>query len=517
MNSTLEQLKKTYDVGGVFYLSDFYKVDGNQHLHKFLTSVYQTEYQNNFRVIVVQDCDEIYDYHNMPSKSICILQKYASQIDISNFFILIVTVNNTIDTELEQARVLYSTDSVAMQSYIVQGAEFKKISKINDTFCVLPWVHLYIGVDGKVLPCCVADQTFPLGDTLTHSVEEILQSEKFNNLRNNMLTGIRSRECARCYEQEDSGLQSSRVTHNKEWVNPNEKYQRTIDSVSPKSLDIRINNLCNLKCRMCSSYFSSAIAKEDATLYNISIPTTTSVQRKNILAQVSPFLKDVEQIYFAGGEPLIIKEHYDILQGLIDCNNTSLDLGYNTNFTTINFQKYNVFDFWNKFQNVTVGASLDAHSAVAEYIRFGTVWKHIESHLASLKTICPHVKFKVTSAVGFLNVRSLIELQKMWHQNNILSLSSFSMTPIIGPDHLALPAVPDHHKQALTSVIQEHIMWCQDNGATPLATQWSNMLNYMLLHNNQHRLSEFRRIIKTQDLHRKTSFIEVFPEFSDLL
>ena len=83
-----------YDTVGPYYLSNFYRTDGDKHLHNFLTSVYQSEYKSNFRVLIVQDCVDTYDYADLPGRAICALQKHISQIDISNFFILIIIINN---------------------------------------------------------------------------------------------------------------------------------------------------------------------------------------------------------------------------------------------------------------------------------------------------------------------------------------------------------------------------------------------------------------------------------------
>ena len=107
MDKTIANLQTLYNTVGPYYLSDFYKPDGSKRLHDFLTSVYQPAYENNFRIIVVQDCVDIYDYQDLPGNAITALQKYASQIDISNFFIVVVTGNKNIKTELEQARQLY--------------------------------------------------------------------------------------------------------------------------------------------------------------------------------------------------------------------------------------------------------------------------------------------------------------------------------------------------------------------------------------------------------------------------
>lgn len=242
-----------------------------------------------------------------------------------------------------------------------------------------------------------------------------------------------------------------------------------------------------------------------------------SDQKSAVLDELIDYLPYIEKIYFAGGEPLLANEHYKILNALIEYNNTDLEIFYNTNFTSLSYKDISVIDLWKKFSNITIGASLDAHGDVAEYIRHGTKWSVIESNLQLLKSQCPHVTFTVTSTVGCLNVSSLIELQKNWHTDMILDISKFKLSTVVSPDHLTLQILPLHHKQRLSEKIQEHIIWCQQHQAMPLARDWQNVLNYMMAKDQSYFLNEFRRLTLAMDQHRQESFKSTFPEFRDLL
>jgi radical SAM protein with 4Fe4S-binding SPASM domain len=523
MNQSIAELQKRHDTVGPYYLSDFYKPGGSKRLHDFLTSVYQSVYENNFRILIAQDCVDIYDYQDLPGNAITALQKYVSQIDISNFFIVVVTGNKNIKTELEQARQLYSTDNVQIQSQYVKGMEYNKEEQPKqNTFCILPWMHLYVGPDGNVLPCCVADQKYPMGSTSKHSVDSILKSTAFNQLRKNMLDGKRSKECSRCYAQEDAGLQSLRQQTNVRWDKNSIKFDAsgTIKKFEPVFLDIRLNNICNLKCRMCSGYFSSSIAQEEAKLFNNQeyLDTTIgSTQKALVLEEIIQYLPYAKKIYFAGGEPLIAAEHYKILDALVRGNNTNLEIFYNTNFTSLVYKGTSIVDVWKKFTNITVGASLDAMGAVAEYVRHGTKWEIIESNLSLIKTHCPHVKFTVTSIVGLLNVFSLIELQTSWHNSQTLDISKFTVSTMIGPDYLTLQVLPEKHKVQVSEKIKAHIKWCEQHQAMTLARQWADVLQYMCATDSSHLLPKFKQLTETMDQFRNESLSLVLPEFSDLL
>ena len=515
----IHDLQKIYDLSKPFYLSDLHKLDGNKRLYEFLTSVYQIEYETNFRIVIVQDCADTYDYLDMPGNAICILQKYVSQLNISNFFILIVTNNKHLDLELEQVKQLYSTDQWKMQSQLVNVDDITKNSVVRDTFCVLPWMHLYIGTDGNVLPCCVADRQYPMGNIEKHSIDTIAKSTAFIQLRHNMLSGQRSKECSRCYAQEDANIPSSRISHNARW--PNIKIDRVkIDQFEPVYFDIRLNNICNLKCRMCSGYFSSAIAREEVELFGNKKYVQSSIrsaQRKLLLKEILNFLPQAEEVYFAGGEPLLAVEHYEILDALIACGNTDVKIKYNTNFTTLQYQSRNILEIWKNFTNITIGASIDAQGIVAEYVRHGTVWETIESNLELVKSQCPHVNVTVESTVGLLNIASLVVLQKTWHKSGKLDISKFSQAILIGPEHLALTTLPLEHKHRLDILVNDHILWCHENAAARLANQWKDVLKYMWSADTSYNLTEFKRLITIFDHHRHESLEKSIPELQNLI
>jgi len=214
---------------------------------------------------------------------------------------------------------------------------------------------------------------------------------------------------------------------------------------------------------------------------------------------------------------LLTAEHYEILDALIACGNTNLEIIYNTNFTTLNYRGRSVLDLWKQFSNITIGASLDAKDAVAEYVRHGTDWSTIELNLKLVKSQCPHVKFTVTSTVGLLNVNSLIEFQQHWHNSETLDISMFSQTIMLGPEHLTVSALPLEHKQRLEQIINYHITWCKENNANRLAKQWHDVLNYMWSKDNSHHMTEFKRLTQIIDQHRNESLAKAIPELTNLL
>jgi hypothetical protein len=110
-----------------------------------------------------------------------------------------------------------------------------------------------------------------------------------------------------------------------------------------------------------------------------------------------------------------------------------------------------------------------------------------------------------------------MDLQKTWHTNQILDLSKFLMTVMIGPDHLIVSALPIEHKKRIDTLIKDHIAWCQQQGANKLADQWHSVLNYMWSRDNSHHLTEFKRLTTIMDNYRKESLSQAIPELKNLL
>ena len=170
VQDALESLSRQYNVIGTINLGQSSFFD----LHGFLKSVHQECYQALDRIVVVHGDADVYDYTNAPGQNIVQLQKYAREIDISNCFIVVVSGDADINQGLKQARDAYAPGDTVIDSICVDAEFVKQTSPAQDTFCILPWMHLYVGPDGNVLPCCVADQRLPLGNIKQESISSIM-------------------------------------------------------------------------------------------------------------------------------------------------------------------------------------------------------------------------------------------------------------------------------------------------------------------------------------------------------
>lgn len=459
------------------------------------------------RIVIKQDIEDDYPYIDGVGSKLIQIQKIINQVDISNCFFLLITANKDIRHEIDFVTEFYSVDSTPIQYAIIDGGYQKKIKQYANTACKKLWNHFYVGPDANVNPCCLSDHRFPLG-----SINDTNAISNAQRIRETMTAGYRDRACAVCYEKEDSGVLSDRQT-----CDP------TKMKIGVTDIDIRLNNICNFKCRMCSEYFSSSIQQETITLYGknavlgfekISLDSTSKQTKNQHLRKILPLITtELDSIYFAGGEPLITDEHYKILDRLIDVGNRDLAIRYNTNLSTLTYKNIFVIDKWRQFSDVTVGASIDASDAVAEYMRHGTVWHDVVNNIHRIKQHAPHVNLQINSTVSFLTVENLITLQKTWIDQQIFSITDLKVNLLTDPNFLSVAVLPDRHKKRLGAIIEEHI---DQFKGTELAHQWYNVLKYMRSRDCTFALPDFQNRTRVLDMHRNESFVAVFPEFQDI-
>lgn len=513
-DQVLGSLETKYKILGTFYYSTLNQAQGEKILYDWLYSVKKEVFEPKERLVFVQDCNDTYEYNDQIGNQTTIIFNALKIVDISNSFVTVITCNENISKELTD----YNNINDFIEVVIVPGSYNPIIPVFEDTFCVLPWKQLYIGPEGDVLPCCAGDPKFPLGNINQDSLPNIYNNKKFQKLRQGMLTNKRPKECKHCWVKESSGIKSLRQMNSEKNTIPlNPRKDGLVDSFTPSFLDLRLNKLCNLKCRSCSPYYSSAIAEEVKSIYNVEWMALTHSQRKNILLDLIKLLPNVTEIYFAGGEPLLSQEQFIILKELEKIGNTNLDIFYNTNFMQLTLKEYSYIDIWKNFSNVKIGASLDAHGKVAEYLRHGTVWSTIESNLKELKHGAPNVKISVTSTVGFLNIENLIELQQDWTKRNLLTIDQFEISQIIFDSFFSPQVAPKHHKEQLTVAIEQHLKWLSDKGNKKLSDRWQQVIDYMWQQDLSYLLPEFKRTMQNQDNYRNENFNEIFPQFADLM
>ena len=386
----------------------------------------------------------------------------------------------------------------------------------TDNFCILPWVHMYVNPDGNVLPCCIGDWKRPLGNTQTNTIEQIWNSYPYKKLRKALLEGKKPIECNACWKHESSGVSSFRQENNKKFekhlgIRNHTKADGTLDIMKLLYFDVRWSNICNFKCRTCSATYSSSWAIEDRQ-QGSNVPVYTfagGANNDNLFDQFKPYLKDIEDFYFAGGEPLITDKHYDILDHLIAENKTNALLQYNTNLSNLNYKKKSIIDYWKQFKLVQVRASLDHYGDRAEYIREGTDWNLIIENLKKVKKECPHVIMSFNTVVSAFNIVTLADFLEYMTDNGF-DVNSCTLYNLVEPSHYSLSAVPTkelHKGYDKLKKYYDKIVNTEHKEAV------KGVLNF--IQNTEYK-SEHNSTWKTKNQHydiiRNRNFSETFPE-----
>jgi len=371
----------------------------------------------------------------------------------------------------------------------------------------------------------------PVGNNKERSLKEIWNGTKMKELRNDMLTNIPNEICKGCYEQEEHGFFSGRKSANKHHGHHINRAMQTTDAGTISEFkmtywDIRFSNLCNLSCRSCGHIFSSSWFKDQSKLAeqvgdiywkdNNKALLVSGKSKTDMIEQVMDHIDYVEQIYFAGGEPLMMDEHYVILEELERKERFDVRLIYNSNFTEVKLKDRYVFDYWKKFDSVSVGASLDAMGKHAEYIRKGTKWSVVEDNRKRMLDTCPDVDFYISPTLSIMNAMHITDFHKDWVEKGLLKHQDLNINILQDPMHYRIDIAPDYYKDKIRNKFQEHIKWLEGNDDLQRATNgFISALNYLDVNNTQY-LDTFWEKTKQLDKIRNENIFDFIPELNEI-
>lgn len=555
----VEKLQSQFDVLAVVDLNKWnedFELSRNW-LEHACRQLHRDSYNNDQRIVFTHQ----HDFYNNQSTGIIVenLQNILNFVDISNFFVVLVTTNNNIVTELSTVN---NKDDVAMTVIQVDGEFDKKVlqdytskkaiyrygsadpvnidlESLTDrerflltkskTFCIYPWIHVHAYPTGEAYPCCHAEMGVgQIGNCRTHSLDQIWNSDKQKQLRVDMVSETTNTACNRCYEQEKSGFFSGRQSANKHHGHHIGRVHQTqhngyLEQFEMTYWDIRFSNLCNLKCRSCGHIFSSQWYQDQAKLAGGDWRDRNTVlnyagrTELDMWEQLEPHLDYVEQIYFAGGEPLLMEEHYNILAELVKRRRFDVRLIYNTNFTHTELKGKSVFEYWKLFNSVAVGASLDDSGARGEYIRKGTDWTVVEQNRLNMQQVCPEVDFYISPTLSIMNAWHLPDFHRDWVERGLIRAQDLNVNILQDPVHYRIDIAPEEYKQRLATKYLNHIMWLRDQDHLQRATVgFESAIKFMLATDNTHLIDTFWRKTHELDDIRRENILDVIPELSAL-
>ena len=228
--------------------------------------------------------------------------------------------------------------------------------------------------------------------------------------------------------------------------------------------------------------------------------------------------KDLGTDYFAGGEPLIMKEHYYLLEKLIEAGKTDVRIQYNTNFSELAFKDKHVFEYWKHFKNVSVGASLDASGARAELMRKGTDWAQAVDNRKRMQAEVPHVDFYISATISSMNVLHVLDFHREWTDLGLINAKDFNVNICQSPEWYRVDIFPAEFKQdVIVPAYEQHIAWLKPQDNLKRATNgFRSTLNLLKSTDQSHLWPRFVEECTKLDMVRKEDFWATFPELASL-
>ena len=461
-----------------------------------------------------------------------------------------------------------------MVSKIVEWQD--KIAAVSGskTFCVLPWIHFATRPNGDMRLCCSANAS---GAGENHTVGLVKNergqpanfgretpmsawnNEYMKDVRLTMLEGKIPASCSKCIAEESKGVASKRIWETGSWMEDGIDVEELIkqtqeDGTVPEKLvylDLRLGHTCNLKCVMCSPHDSSQWVGDHKKVYPLfqakELKEQMQWDRKdfnNFWHENPDFWKEMyaqipnlKQVYFAGGEPLMIREHKWFLEEIIRQGYADkILIRYNTNGLLIDDE---IIELWKKFKKVKVGFSIDAVGDRNYYIRYPSDWATIERNLHKLDNTPDNIQVSIATAIQILNVKHLADFAK-WKitqnfkkvnlENTVGGIQAgggiVNMHLLYIPTFLSIRLLPQSDKAEVRRSFGELANWLHDNyrqdedfwKLNPYGwKRWQAVLDFMDAEDHVDQLPAFKEYIQRMELLRGTDFKTTFPELAHLL
>ena len=355
-------------------------------------------------------------------------------------------------------------------------------------WCPLPWTHLGVKNNGT-LRMCSHSQSAGIGNTVLHHNSlpltlddlgkvDILNCDTLKEVRKTMLTGEFPSQCNRCKIESNAGYRSRDQwetlrhlnSYTKETAFANTLPDGTLINPQLQDMDLRVGNQCNLRCVMCFpgeatkwyDDYKEIIGQDtfnvDGKVYSL-IPIEGDfnwVRTKEKIELLLDNSQHLLKIKFGGGEPLMIKHHQELIEGLISRGYSSrIELEYSSNITIF---PPRLFDLWKNFKLIKICASLDGIGLVNEAIRYPTNWNQVEENLKMLDNTEDHIEVFTSTTINLLNIEhyadTLVWLQDQnFKKINKKAYSISASHPVYNPKYLSISILDNNEQQKLFDTI----------------------------------------------------------------
>lgn len=409
----------------------------------------------------------------------------------------------------------------------------------SNTFCIVPFIHQNIKMEGKVTVCCKSG--YKLGDLRIDSLEKIWNNKTYKTIRKKLLNNENPIECKNCWNLEHKGIKSSREIYNSYYQNTFDLDYNTILSqlsedysllYNLKSIEIRFDNTCNLMCRHCSPIFSSkweSAFRKNKKVKEFFIKHESNLTEnnhitlsENTLIEIKSSASSIQEIVFSGGEPLIQKMHWKMIDEL-EMYAHNITLVYNSNLNQLGIGNYSVLESWPKFKKILLRASVDGDEKTYDYFRVNGKIELVKQNLEILKNL-KNLEIHLSVTINIYNITRLTDMILFSIKHSTL----FHVNMLQYPLCLNIKVLPKNVKddilkkwkyftyQLINVDEWNQSLWNDINLKLKQIKLIYNygeyIMKYMMSDDLSHYLKDTKEYIKFQDELHSTTFEKFYPE-----
>jgi sulfatase maturation enzyme AslB (radical SAM superfamily) len=324
--------------------------------------------------------------------------------------------------------------------------------------CILPWISLETTPLGGARPCCLYTKELPNIDLTKQTLDDAFNSKEMQDLRRSFRNDEKPDGCERCWMEEKAGKKSKREYMLEKFKDVKVDYDSdTSDTL--QFLDLKLGNICNLKCRICGSWSSSKWAQEEIAQYGKENIATEWLSKgswprrsKKFWEHIDTILPTIKYFEFTGGEPFLIKQHFDLLQRAVDKGySNEIDIHYNTNGTQFPKQ----YEVWKTFKHVQIAFSIDNVGERFEYERDGASWSNVNENIKKFRKLKEQgypFSFQICVTWNIQNIYYMKELLQ-WAETSGISDIHFNL--MHDPEEFSLSKIPYSSKSRVMLELQK--------------------------------------------------------------
>jgi len=382
----------------------------------------------------------------------------------------------------------------------------------NKVICPLPFMKIYNNLGGNnYTPCCWSNHWFDETNTIeTELPIDYFMGDTFNRIRKEMLRGEKTEflkgYCNTCWMREEQYQSSPRTELNqyiKYDVYKNFDVNGKIIKNNERFIQIGINvygNHCNLECYECmpdnSSARSAVVNKINNSILDVQFnysskfkkPVISKEHLKNIIDEIVSHASKIRSIDIVGGEPMLMKDHFYLLDRLIESTESkNIEINYTSNMTLMTVSKMK--KYFDNFCNIRIQWSVDALGERNYWLRYPTNWEQTIKNVEEIRNyLFRHGKGEIQCTItpSLFSIFTFKDTYDWMLLNDYATPEQLHFNVVDNPKFLSPQHLPQELKDKiapkifkLSKIHYNQLMFDRDENCFQLAIQYANKLDQM--------------------------------------